>query len=156
VCLLLRTWPQDWEARKTGTDCPFCSEGRIDRNHYGIRIFEGTVADGYLQRFAPLPGYTIVVWRGRHISDPADLTDDEACAYESEVLTVARALQRHFDPAQTNYLTLGNQIPHLHTNVVLRYVDDPSPGGTIELNSGTRITDEVLERQAAALRELLR
>jgi len=103
-----------------------------------------------------LPGYTIVVWRGRHLPDPADLTDDEACAYESEVLTVARALRRHFQPAQVNYLTLGNQIPHLHTNVVLRYVDDPAPGGTVDLNGSEPIADGELEEQAATLRAVLR
>ncbi len=152
----LRTWPLDWEARKAGKDCPFCSEGRVDRNAYGVRIFCGATTDAYLQRFAPLPGYTIVVWRGRHLSDPADLTEDEARAYETETLTVARALRQHFEPAQINYLTLGNQIPHLHTNVVLRYLDDPMPGGTVDLNNGTRIDDDELERQAELLRNLLR
>lgn len=152
----MRTWPLDWEARKAGAGCPFCSEGRVDRNDYGIRIFAGATTDGYLQRFAPLPGYTIVVWRGRHITDPADLTEDEACAYEREVLTVARALRQRFEPAQVNYLTLGNQMPHLHTNVVLRYLDDPSPEGTVDLNSRERVADDVLEAQAATLRTFLR
>ncbi len=152
----MRTWPHDWEARKAGKDCPFCAEGCVERNSYGVRIFGGATTDAYLQRFAPLPGYTIVVWRGRHLPDPADLTDDEACAYESEVLTVARALRRHFQPAQVNYLTLGNQIPHLHTNVVLRYVDDPAPGGTVDLNGSEPIADGELEEQAATLRAVLR
>jgi len=72
------------------------------------------------------------------------------------VLTVARTLRRHFDPAQVNYLTLGNQLPHLHTNVVLRYVDDPAPGGTVDLNNGAQIADDELERQSAILAALLR
>jgi diadenosine tetraphosphate (Ap4A) HIT family hydrolase len=84
------------------------------------------------------------------------LTDDEVCAYESEVLTVARALRRHFQPAQVNYLTLGNQIPHLHTNVVLRYVDDPAPAGTVDLSGSKPIADDELEEQAATLRAILR
>lgn len=152
----MRTWSLEWEARKAGEDCPFCAEGRVDRNPYGIRIFGGSLTDAYLQRYAPLPGFTIVVWRGRHVADPADLSDEEACAYESEVLTVARALRRYFQPAQVNYLTLGNQIPHLHTNVVLRYVDDPAPGGTVDLNNGERIADDELARQAVTLNALLR
>src|SRR5258708_4746185 len=151
----LRTWPLDWEERKAGKDCPFCAEGRVERNAYGIRIFGGMLTDAYLQRYAPLPGFTIVVWRGRHVADPADLTDEEACGYESEVLTVARALRRHFQPAQVNYLTLGNQIPHVHTNVVLRYVDDPAPGSTVDLNDGDRIPDEEFEEQSTTLAALL-
>jgi diadenosine tetraphosphate (Ap4A) HIT family hydrolase len=108
-----------------------------------------------LQRFAPLPGYTIVVWRGRHVAEPTDLTEEEARVYGVEVLVVARALLEHFHPAQVNYLTLGNQIPHVHTNVVLRYVDDPAPGGLIDLNSPGEVADDELEAQATALRRRL-
>jgi len=61
-----------------------------------------------------------------------------------------------FDPDQVNYLTLGNQLPHLHTNVVLRYVDDPAPGGMVDLNSGAQIADDELERQSNILGALLR
>src|SRR6266700_1699780 len=147
--MLLRTWPLDWEAREAGKGCPFCAEGRVDRNRYGIRIFGGVLTDAYLQRYAPSPGFTIVVWRGdnSHVSDTADLTDEEACAYQNETLAVARALRGHFHPAHVNYLTLGNQIPHLHTNVVLRDVDEPAPGGMLDLNNGERIADEMLEQQ---------
>ena len=152
----MRTWPLDWDDRKAGKDCPFCAEGRVERNPYGIRIFSGATTDAYLQRYAPLPGFTIVVWRGRHVADPADLTEDEARAYQTEVLTVARALRRHFAPAQVNYLTLGNQLPHLHTNVVLRYLDDPAPGGTVDINNGAQIADDEFERQSTILAALLR
>jgi diadenosine tetraphosphate (Ap4A) HIT family hydrolase len=151
----MRTWPDDWETRKAGAGCPFCSEGRVARNAYGIRIYRGVVSDAYLQRRAPLPGYTIVVWRGPHIADPADLNSDDACTYGNEVLTVARALRQHFKPAQVNYVTLDLQIPHIHTNVVLRYVDDPMPGGTIDLNQGTQVADDELNAQVTSLRELL-
>lgn len=130
-------------------------EGRVERNAYGVRIFEGAVSDAYLQRYAPLPGYTIVVWRGRHLADPSDLTAAEACEYQSELLTVARALRERYQPAQVNYLTLDTQIPHIHTNIVLRYLDDPEPGGALDLNSGEQIADEELDAQADSLRGLL-
>ena len=151
----MRTWPLDWDERKAGKECPFCAEGRIERNQYGIRVFSGAVTDAYLQRYAALPGFTIIVWRGRHVADPADLTEEEACTYERELLTVARALRRHYRPAQVNYMTLGNQIPHLHTNVVLRYVDDPAPGDIAEFISERPIDDSELEQQAASLAALL-
>lgn len=39
-----------------------------------------------------------------------------------------RLLYGVFEPAQINYLTYGNSVPHLHTYLLLRYVDDSSPG----------------------------
>lgn len=53
---------------------------------------------------------------------------------------------------------LGNTVPHLHTHVVPRYVDDPAPGGPIpwdEIFSLEPLPEEVLDRQAADLRRLL-
>jgi hypothetical protein len=69
-----------------------------------------------------------VIWRGRHVVEPYDLTEDEAGAYWNDVLTVARALARHYQPLKMNYQTLGNTVPHLHTHLLPRFVDDPAPG----------------------------
>lgn len=150
------TWPSQWLEQRAGRGCPFCEEGRIEANQYGIRIFAGEVSDAYLQRRAPVRGYTIVVWRGRHLPEPSELSDEEAGAYTREVLRVARALREHFKPVQMNYLTLGNMIPHLHTNVVPRFLDDAAPGGNVGLNGGEMIPDEELERQVTALQQRLR
>jgi diadenosine tetraphosphate (Ap4A) HIT family hydrolase len=148
-------WPEDWAERKAGRDCPFCTEESVDANPYGIRIFTGQVSDAYLQRRAPLPGFTIVVWRGRHVAEPTELSDDEACVYWRELLHVTRALEAEFHPAQVNYLTLGNQIPHLHTNVVLRFLDDSAPGKPIDLDQGAPIPDATLQTRVSALRSRL-
>ena len=37
-------------------------------------------------------------------------------------------LQRHYRPLKMNYEVLGNALPHLHTHLVPRYLDDPAPG----------------------------
>ena len=70
----------------------------------------------------------MAVWRGRHVADLAQLSADELCAYWDDVATASRALFQVFQPAQVNYLTYGNSVPHLHTYILLRYVDDSSPG----------------------------
>jgi len=33
-----------------------------------------------------------------------------------------------YDPCQLNYMMFGNAVPHVHTHIVPRYPDDPSPG----------------------------
>jgi len=88
----------------------------------------GDVVDAYLRKSAPQPGYAIAVWRGRHVPDLVDLSPEELASYWTEVTTAARALYEVYPPAQLNYLTYGNSVPHLHTYLLCRYLDDPAPG----------------------------
>src|SRR3954464_1525833 len=94
------------------------------------------VTDAYLQRAGVQRGYTIVTWRGRHVAEPTELTEDEAATYWRELLEVGRALERHLAPVKLNYDLLGNTLPHLHTHVVPRYADDPRPGWPVPSPDG--------------------
>jgi diadenosine tetraphosphate (Ap4A) HIT family hydrolase len=121
-------WPPSFYEWKRGEGCPICAEGRPEENRAGTRIFAGEVSDAYLRRTGIQRGYTIVTWRGRHVAEPTELGPEEAGAYWSEVLRVARALEEHLRPVKLNYNLLGNEVPHLHTHVIPRYADDPRPG----------------------------
>lgn len=105
-----------------------CAQGRPDETEYGTRIFAGEVCDAILQRAGVQRGYTVVIWRGRHVAEPTELTPEESAAYWRELVEVGRALERHLKPVKMNYETLGNSMPHLHTHVMPRYSDDPRPG----------------------------
>jgi diadenosine tetraphosphate (Ap4A) HIT family hydrolase len=138
-----------------GRDCPMCAEGRPDVSHDGARVFASDVVDAYLRRENVAPGYTIVVWRGRHVAEPTELSADEAARYWLDVLRVARALSECFEPAKLNFMTLGNAVPHLHTHVVPRYVDDPDPGRPLrhwDRDEPRRIPDDEYATQVAAVR----
>ena len=156
------SWPADWDERKRGTGCPMCAEGRPDDNGFGPRIHRGERSDAYLQRAdVGQPGYTIVIWRGRHVADPTELSPDDASGYFAEVLRVGRALEAHYRPIKLNFEMLGNSLPHLHTHIVPRYLDDGSPGHpALFMRSGTepagKIPDDLLERDVEALRARLR
>ena len=121
-------WPASFYAMRSGDGCPMCDQGRPDETPYGARIFAGGVSDAYLQRADVQRGYTVVVWRGRHVAEPTELEPAEAAAYWLEVVQVARALEEHLEPVKTNYNVLGNSLPHLHTHIIPRYADDPKPG----------------------------
>src|SRR5260370_10352589 len=105
-----------------------CEKCRLAETRFGVRIFTGQTAAGYLTRAAIQRGYAVVIWRGRHIAEPTELAPEEATAYWSEVLEVARAIETYLHPVKTNYNVLGNGVPHLHTHVIPRYADDPRPG----------------------------
>ncbi len=123
-----RTWPEDWDARRAGEDCPKCAEGRPDEDPWGVRFFAGRWADAYLQRQPPQPGATVVIFRGRHVADPCHFTDDELTGYWADIRTAVQAIQAVYRPCQLNYSTFGNAVPHVHTHITPRYSDDPAPG----------------------------
>jgi len=128
-------WPENWAELIRGVGCPMCGEGRPDSNAFGVRILRGRYSDAYLQRADVQRGYTVVVWRGRHVSEPTELSDAEAAGYWAEVLTVARALIGRYQPLKMNYETLGNSLPHLHTHLLPRFPDDPRPGQPFPLSA---------------------
>jgi diadenosine tetraphosphate (Ap4A) HIT family hydrolase/8-oxo-dGTP pyrophosphatase MutT (NUDIX family) len=149
------TWPADWSERLSGARCHLCDEGRPDETDYGLRIARSDVADSYLARRAAQPGYAIVVWRGRHVVEPFELSADEADRYWAQVTHVGAAVRRHFDAAKVNFQTLGNGTPHLHTHVSARYLNDVAPGRPLPVDRSTPIPAERLNGDAAALRRLL-
>lgn len=149
-------WPADWEERKRGKDCAMCAEGRPSENEYGIRIQAGEWSDAYLQRVGSVRGYSIVIWRGRHVAEPTELSRDEASGYWKEVLQVARALEQQYRPLKVNIEMLGNTLPHLHTHVRPRYLDDPAPFGPLPHGLHYAPFPEAqLRADAEALRSLL-
>ncbi len=154
------TWPSDWNERVSGTSCEMCRSPRVDEDEYGVRIQATEHTDAVLQRAAIQRGYTLVIWRGRHVVEPYELTETEASSYWRDVLTVARALATLYQPLKMNYQTLGNTVPHLHTHLLPRFVDDPAPGRPFPLlpqdGSEAPIKAQILAADAAALRALLR
>jgi diadenosine tetraphosphate (Ap4A) HIT family hydrolase len=158
-----RTWPSDWEERKTGKDCPMCAEGRPEEGFDGSRVLASERCDAYLVRDEIARGYTVLVWRGRHVAEPTELTDEESVSFWFDTLVVCRALERHYRPAKLNLLMLGNSVPHLHTHIVPRYVHDPDPGRPLgfmgrdsEAPPFPRIPEEDYAQDVAVLKELLR
>jgi diadenosine tetraphosphate (Ap4A) HIT family hydrolase len=121
-------WPASFYELKRGEGCPMCEQGRPDETPHGARYFAGEVADAYLQKEDVQRGYSVVVWRGRHVAEPTELSREEAAQYWLELLEVGRRLERRLEPVKLNYELLGNSLPHLHTHVVPRYADDPKPG----------------------------
>jgi diadenosine tetraphosphate (Ap4A) HIT family hydrolase len=154
----MRGWPDDWSERKAGRDCALCATLGGGDNDYTVDVAELPWSQVGLERRSRLPGYCIVAWKGRHVAEPTVLDPDEAAGYWADVVAVGRAIEAEFHPAKLNFLTLGNWVPHLHTHVLPRYLDDPAAGGPIAWDAifAAEPTDpEVLSRQAAALRARL-
>jgi diadenosine tetraphosphate (Ap4A) HIT family hydrolase len=150
-----RTWPEDWEDRREGAGCSACANGRTDDIGDGVRFFAGEVSDAYLMRSPKLPGYSVVTWRGRHVADPTMLEPDEISCYWAEVSTVARVIEAVYSPCHLNFQLLGNRMPHVHTHLIARYLDDEAPEAPIDPVGTTPIPEDQLVEQVALLRAAL-
>ncbi|HZE29571.1 MAG TPA: HIT family protein [Gaiellaceae bacterium] len=128
-------WPKEFYELKRGEGCPMCAQARPEETDYGARFVAGEVSDAYLQKADIQRGYSIVIWRGRHVAEPTELSAEEASQYWLEVLEAGRRLER-LEPVKLNYDVLGNSLPHLHTHVVPRYADDPKPGWPLPFPEG--------------------
>ena len=76
------------------------------------------------------------------------------------MLRVGRAIETLYKPIKMNFEMLGNSLPHLHTHVVPRYLDDGEPGHPprfmrIDLHNEPKIPDGEYARDLADLRRLL-
>jgi diadenosine tetraphosphate (Ap4A) HIT family hydrolase len=149
-------WPANWDDLVAGRGCGMCTSERPERDRWGVRVHSGQYSDSYLQRAGVQRGYTIVVWRGRHVTEPTELDAAESAGYWAEVMLVARALIARYDPLKMNYETLGNSLPHLHTHLIPRYRQDPAPGAPFPLVAAgadaREIPTDVLEAEAAEVR----
>jgi diadenosine tetraphosphate (Ap4A) HIT family hydrolase len=124
-------WPPDFPALRRGDGCTMCGPG-ADETPHGLRVFEGRWADGYIGRHPVRPGYSYVVWKGRHVAEPTELTADESAGFWADVARVAAAVDEEYQPAKMNWFSLGNGVPHLHVHLVPRPVDDARPGWPVE------------------------
>jgi diadenosine tetraphosphate (Ap4A) HIT family hydrolase len=149
-------WSDEFIRWRAGDGCPYCSVGRPDQISIGSRFYVSDSGDGYLLNGERTFGSALLVWRGRHVAEPTELDAEEAAAYWCDLLAVARAVEARYRPLKTNYFTHGNHIPHLHSIVLLRHAEaDPSPGNTLLWSQGTAQSEATMQREVAALRELV-
>jgi diadenosine tetraphosphate (Ap4A) HIT family hydrolase len=98
-------WPASFYELKRSEGCPMCAQGRPEETEYGVRILAGEVSDAYLQKAGVQRGYSIVIWRGRHVAEPTELDPEEGAAYWRELLRVGQALDRRRGSSDAVVLT---------------------------------------------------
>ena len=117
------------------------------------------MVDAYLDRDDAIRGYTIAFFRGRHVVEPTELTDDEAQRFWRELLIVSRAIESEYSPVKMNLMLLGNTMPHLHAHLIPRFIDDQDAGGPprfmIATSDRRQLDDSEYMQQVEALRRLL-
>jgi diadenosine tetraphosphate (Ap4A) HIT family hydrolase len=151
----MNAWPPNYREQLSGAACSLCAEGRPEEIGARIRFFAGACADGYLHVRGVQRGYVVVIWRGRHVVEPTDLTPEEATTFWFDVLRVGRAMQAVYRPLKMNYQLLGNRMAHLHWIVAPRFVDDVAPGDPLPGSGYRDFPEDDVRREVALLREAL-
>lgn len=153
----LRPWRDGWAEQLQGRNCVLCGLIGVSENSWGVRVCTGSYVDAYLPRSGSVAGYTVAVWNGRHVSEPTQLSAEEAAGYWRETIEVGRAVEQTFEHAKMNYQMLGNNVPHLHAHIVPRPLLDPAPNGPLPwpyLDEG-RQDEQTFARAARELRAAL-
>jgi diadenosine tetraphosphate (Ap4A) HIT family hydrolase len=135
-----------------------CANQGQEDNGYGVRILEGMFADVFLERVTPVAGYAVAIWKHGHVVEPTNLDQDAANGFGQDLLDAARAIKTRFEPAKLNLLTLGNSIPHLHTHILPRYLDDPVPGRPLPwdlIETASSVPEVDFRQQVVDLRRLV-
>ncbi len=151
----MRAWPSDYREQLSGTACSLCAEGRPEEQAGRIRFFSSAFSDGYLHLRGVQRGYAVVIWRGHHVVEPTDLSEEEAAAFWFDVLRVGRAMQVVYRPLKMNYQVLGNRIPHLHWLLAPRFWDDVAPGDPLPGSGYHDFPENEVRREVALLRDVL-
>jgi diadenosine tetraphosphate (Ap4A) HIT family hydrolase len=153
-------WADDFEAKRRGDGCPMSNDVGKEYGPHGVRFMEGQWADAFLGRRPVRRGYAYVIWNGRHVAEPTELTAEEAAGFWHDVATAARAIEERFEPIKMNWIALGNGVPHLHVHLVPRHRDDPAAGGPVEaeafdVEATAPLDDATVASEVAALRRLI-
>ena len=144
-------WPSDYGEQLSGVACSLCAEGRPEQTEGRIRFFSSQWSDGYLHLSGVQRGYAAVIWRGRHVVEPTELSDEEATAFWFDLLRVGRAMQAVYHPLKMNYSLLGNRIPHLHWLVAPRFSDDVAPGDPLSGSEYHAFPENAVRQEVAML-----
>jgi diadenosine tetraphosphate (Ap4A) HIT family hydrolase len=151
----MSAWPSGYQEQLSGMACSLCAEGRPEEIEGRIRFFSSQWSDGYLHLRGVQRGYAAVIWRGRHVVEPTELSEEEATVFWFDLLRVGRAMQVVYRPLKMNYQLLGNRIPHLHWLVVPRFLDDVAPGDPLPGSGYQDFPKDAVRQEAAQLRAVL-
>ncbi|WP_040949588.1 HIT family protein [Gorillibacterium massiliense] len=113
-------------------ECVFC--GRDERlDQMMIEICDLSVSTLYLNKEQTYFGRCVVVLKD-HQRELFQLSEETRTKFMNDIVLVAGAIEKAFQPDRINYGCYGDYMPHLHFHVVPKYKDGEAWGFPFELN----------------------
>ena len=134
LMMALGEWmPRDqWDALRRGDGCPLCdaiaSPDLIDA--YGYTVIDLPMGRLRLNNYPDTPGQCTFICK-QHVCEPYHLSSADQAAFFADLMRVAQALEKVYQPIKMNLQILGNTIPHLHCHLQPRYHGDFAPNGPL-------------------------
>lgn len=150
----------DWDRLAAGIDCPF-DPPRAEPNGFWDSVARLEVSTLCLLKNQAYRGHCILIYDVRHAVRPDQLTSGEWALFCNDLHRAVGALMKVCAPDHVNVECLGNQVPHLHWQVIPRYKSDPRWSGPIwttnleELRT-SELSDDERRQLIEALRECFR
>ncbi len=113
-------------------NCKYCVKGE-DLSKIMIPV---TKVDGfqlYLFRNQSYKGRTILAYND-HVAKIAELDETESAAFFQAVHKVIKAIEKAFQPDQTNIGMYADTVPHMHCHIVPKYTETLDWGKTFQMD----------------------
>lgn len=155
IMMALGKWMprEQWDALWRGDGCPLCdviaSPNLLDAS--GRTVIDLPMGRLRLSKYPDTPGHCIFIYK-HHVCEPYHLSSADQAAFFTDLMRVAQALEKVYQPIKMNLQMLGNTTPHLHCHLQPRYYGDFAPNGPLAPLSGKReLSLEELDTQSARL-----
>lgn len=122
------------------SECIYCTDFE-KRDSLMIKICDLPKSEVFLLRDQWHPGRCVVAYKG-HKTEYFHLTAEENQVYFAEIAQVAKAVDAIYHPDKINYMTLGDEMPHIHVHVVPKKRDQESWNGYFNGRPKAFLTDE--------------
>lgn len=110
----------------------------------------------FLNRNQYAKGYCTLVAKQAGIVEAHQMYEHQRRLFFEDMMRVAAGLEKAFNTTTINYLIIGNDIPHLHVQIVPRYYGDPLPQKAIDPDAETiHLSDEEYRNRVADIREAM-
>lgn len=113
----------NWDQLAEGENCPFCMP-REEANAFYDFVLTLDVSSLYLLKNQAYRGHCVLIYDVRHAVRPDHLSLAEWSAYGADLHRVVKPLMDVCGADHINVEMMGNQMPHLHWQVVPRYKTD--------------------------------
>lgn len=133
-----------WQDLIDGKGCPFCGP-REDDDGFNIKIADLGVSTLYLDRNQVHRGYSVLIFKKRHVTGIEQLSVEEYGAFMQDLKRAANAVHKAMAPDHMNYATLGNVIPHLHYHIIPRYKDAERWGAPVWTSTLSEMSKKELD-----------
>lgn len=108
--------------------CMYCDEVCAHRDSLMIKICDFKQGTLYLFRDQKNRGRCILAAK-EHYTDLTEMAPNDLHEFWDEVVMVANAIHRGFNPDKINYGSYADTVKHLHIHIVPKYIDGPNWNG---------------------------